>query len=1447
MNKNESIKIDKRRFSELFALLKERVPHYTPKWAASDKNDPGVALLKIFSYINEMVIHHYNQVPDKNFIAFLDMLGIELLPAQSSRVPLTFKLAKGTDKEILIPDRTQASADKTDDHEELPFESDKNLLAIFSKLMQAITVDPKEDAIYLAPPNFLDDEKKDETKIKYKIVTSLKEEENKLQLDHVTELEEGNLLKIEFKDVREYHTIKEIAGNIVILTDKLIYSYPIDSKVKKISNFTLYESENMQEHSLYIGQKDLFNVKSKATFVFSVSYHQGSQGSTPLKTSWEYWGEKEGEEEENWYKFQVKNDTTGRLSNSGEIELVKSYEGEIKEKEINGIKNRWIRCKVEDKLVVDEPIKLPVFEDIMFRVKSAGENLFPDLLFNNDIPLDPNKTYAPFGKEPRIYDQFVIANKEVFSKKGASVTLDLDVEGRGVLGAPAAILYSHTKSIKVFARGTGGRLIEVNPSYSSSSKNEWFDHGFPEGTTIAKGATPSIPKITDKSNRFMFVFIKAENGHLVECLYNGTQWQWLDHGFPEEGVSVAFDPFSIYASDTTNTNLICVFVTGTNGSIYIFYRKFDSDEIIGTWKIYEESNNMIFDSSPFALILKAGSADGITLNIFVKSKEGYLCELTYDAIEHMFTDFDVKDLPKYENEEEIKINSKPFAIKKANGTPASVVVFINGSDGRLWKFDDNTWTDLNAPEGVEINLDPHGDSATEIFVKDSHNFLWEYDENADPDTWKPHNSPPNLKLNSSPFVLIIGGNTHIFSLSDKDSIIERSIENNENFIWNDYKDSNETALDPLLSWEYWNKKGWVVLKDIKDQTSNLLQSGSIKFDIPLDIEETEVSGQKNYWIRARVVGGDYGKEIITYKPSSAKTKPDTVVRSTVLAQSQSSLDFQIISDKNAIRPPVISSLTINYDYEAKQQPQHCLAYNNLTYIDHTEASVTPNKYFEPFMKLEDVHKTLYLGFEKQFKGGPIKILFDAKELPFSESKKPKVEWTYHNESSWEPLSFRDDTESFIKADILQFLMPDDLSGDLQFGHYLYWMKGELVKGAYEKDRNEKYHYPEIRGIYPNTTWALQAETIKDEIIGSGNAEANQTFTFFKSPVLEGEEVRVKEILTEDEKHSILDTNGEESIVEIKNETKEDIEKWVLWRKVSNFFDSSENDRHYTLDRATGQITFGDGIHGKIPPFTDDNIKAFVYQSGGGKGGNVKAKEVKTLKSSIAAVDKVINHIAADGGADTATVNEMLKIGPAMISHRNRAVTVEDFEWLSRQASRKVAKVRCLPTVDNNNIKKAGFVTVIIIPDSTESQPKPSLELKRKVKRYLEDHCANTISNPHHIYIKEPTYVTISIYADVYVTSIDTATETEYKAKSKLNALFHPLSGGVEGKGWEFGRDVAISDIYALIEPIDGVDHIENIRFAYNSVVSDSDIVEIADDFIVANGKHEFNIKLRKGG
>src|SRR5689334_11916406 len=94
-------KIDKRTALDVEEQVRLLLVKYVPDQFSDPQNPDkprqlhgiSAALVKIFSRFSEIIIQRLNQVPDKNFLAFLDLLGASRLPPQPARVPLTFSLA----------------------------------------------------------------------------------------------------------------------------------------------------------------------------------------------------------------------------------------------------------------------------------------------------------------------------------------------------------------------------------------------------------------------------------------------------------------------------------------------------------------------------------------------------------------------------------------------------------------------------------------------------------------------------------------------------------------------------------------------------------------------------------------------------------------------------------------------------------------------------------------------------------------------------------------------------------------------------------------------------------------------------------------------------------------------------------------------------------------------------------------------------------------------------------------------------------------------------------------------------------------------------------------------------------------------------------------------------------------------------------------------------------
>ena len=56
--------------------------------------------------------------------------------------------------------------------------------------------------------------------------------------------------------------------------------------------------------------------------------------------------------------------------------------------------------------------------------------------------------------------------------------------------------------------------------------------------------------------------------------------------------------------------------------------------------------------------------------------------------------------------------------------------------------------------------------------------------------------------------------------------------------------------------------------------------------------------------------------------------------------------------------------------------------------------------------------------------------------------------------------------------------------------------------------------------------------------------------------------------------------------------------WTIWREVPDVGKAGPGDQVYSVDRESGEVTFGDGEHGAAPPSGGQNIRA-TYRYGGG--------------------------------------------------------------------------------------------------------------------------------------------------------------------------------------------------------------------------------------------------------
>src|SRR5690242_16406891 len=101
--------LDDRSFQDFVDQAKRAIPRHCPEWTNHNLNDPGVALIELFAWMSEQLIFRLNQVPDRLYLHFLNLVGIEPFPPGVARCDLTFWLSGALEHQVRVPAGSQVA------------------------------------------------------------------------------------------------------------------------------------------------------------------------------------------------------------------------------------------------------------------------------------------------------------------------------------------------------------------------------------------------------------------------------------------------------------------------------------------------------------------------------------------------------------------------------------------------------------------------------------------------------------------------------------------------------------------------------------------------------------------------------------------------------------------------------------------------------------------------------------------------------------------------------------------------------------------------------------------------------------------------------------------------------------------------------------------------------------------------------------------------------------------------------------------------------------------------------------------------------------------------------------------------------------------------------------------------------------------------------------------
>ncbi|GAB3258559.1 putative baseplate assembly protein [Kineosporia babensis] len=310
------------------------------------------------------------------------------------------------------------------------------------------------------------------------------------------------------------------------------------------------------------------------------------------------------------------------------------------------------------------------------------------------------------------------------------------------------------------------------------------------------------------------------------------------------------------------------------------------------------------------------------------------------------------------------------------------------------------------------------------------------------------------------------------------------------------------------------------------------------------------------------------------------------------------------------------------------------------------------------------------------------------------------------------------------------------------------------------------------------------------------------------------------------------------LVQVEGEAEDD---WQDWELVEDL--AAGPARAYRLDPVTGEIRFGNHDEQKQQgngsvPAAGRRIRARHYRHvDSGAGGNVGPGQVVVLRDTPAKVlpagiATVTNLAAARDGTDEEPIAETMRRAPEELRIRDRAVTVDDYEFLAREAAGDLRVVRCLgprahtvadaapgtqpgtPWQFGGLNRAPGAVTVIIAPDRDLSvtRPEPTPDQIRVVQGYLDARRDLTAA----LSVTAPRYLPIIVKVEIQVwkQALDAGASlerVEAETRSRLQAFLHPTRGGREGTGWAVGEPVFTSDVFQALMPARDLGYISTLQ------------------------------------
>lgn len=553
--------------------------------------------------------------------------------------------------------------------------------------------------------------------------------------------------------------------------------------------------------------------------------------------------------------------------------------------------------------------------------------------------------------------------------------------------------------------------------------------------------------------------------------------------------------------------------------------------------------------------------------------------------------------------------------------------------------------------------------------------------------------------------------------------------------------------------EYYNGTGWKRLQT-SASVSQLFQNVKagrceLEFECPKDWKETEAGSSQMHWLRFRLLRADN----CYYQPALHNY-------------------------------PIIKDLTVEYSYARRfDAPQKVICFQGSRKRDMT-AALAENPQIPIFFKNPYNTTSLYLGFDKKMEDGPISIMVDVEEVEGYSGR--NIRYYYSTREGFSRLKLIDNTEGLAHTGTLVFIPPTDMAKIAIEGEEGYWIRITDEKQQIECEPKKS---PLIKDIFINAVEVNNIDTLQEQDYYIDMFVPNMTFALNSDNILDVD-VWVNEVnsFSESEIRSMLVSQS--STTRVEYNLQGGIEEfYVKWKEVDNFEQSKAGDRHYVVDRVNSTISFGDGVHVRIPKITKGIAFKITIRRCEGKAANVKAGAINSAMGNMMFVDTIANPKQAYGGMDMETLDEAIRRGVTLLGNKNRLISAMDYEREVLNFSNNINQVKVVVDACKDGTRRAGAVTIVLLMNDFKDGVQSFLSIKNRLRNHLLKKCELSVSEKE-LDIVQPLYVKVSVQVWVRMLEADDSFDVQQRLIKVLDMYLDPINN----QFWDIGRMVTAKQI-----------------------------------------------------